>query len=73
MTSTKSKSKQKSKRQYPDRATPTERGRIAARYAAGESMADLVERFGRTPDNIREIARSEGVKIRPVGRPNATK
>lgn len=46
---------------------------IARRYAEGETVKALSERYDIDASTVRSIARRHGVPIRPVGRPAVTR
>jgi uncharacterized protein (DUF433 family) len=47
---------------------PTTERHLAVAYAAGASMAEIVDRFGGNNRSIRAVLEHRGVPVRPAGR-----
>ena len=55
----------------PRKTTPAVDKKVAKAYAKGDSIASISEQFGLSAGTIRDIAKRQGVTLRPVGRPKA--
>ena len=59
------------KRDYKRIRSPHSLSAIARRYADGEAIASIATDYGIDNGTVRNIARREGVRIRPRGRPES--